>query len=453
MASVLFVSHSKRGAFYYNDASARYRCVFPAEHLNEVGTLCHVVHFTQLNKVPLQSYSHIIFHRPQFSLKLKYYMGKIKRLNISAIADFDDLLFEPQLAVHSPAVLSGYMSLNLAKKHARSYKKALQLFTNAWVSTELLAKQLKISQPNIIVTIYHNKVPTRWTELQPTISAHNRVQNKIIRYMPGTSHHSHDFEKIEATLATLLTKNPDICLDVVGDLTFNIENFPKGQVSRQKHLPFEQLPEVIASSWLTLAPLQNNAFNECKSGLKFWESGLYGVPVISSPLKDISRFNNSGLHVSDNLELWLIFIEKMKNPINYQQACESAQSSAKSAVFGKTETDARLEFIGARTTSCPTLDINRAQQQLLMCAAFGPRWPSIILDPTHTQYKNAQQLATDSPHFNKSLSESTLNQLKSEGARKIAQDGPTQKHILMRKLRKLWLSPTDFFKDMRIINR
>jgi len=453
MDSVLFVSHSKRGAFYYNDASARYRCVFPAEHLNELGTLCHVIHFTQLGKITLQNYSHIIFHRPQFSLKLKYYMGKIKRLNIRAIADFDDLLFEPKLALHSPAVLSGYMSLNLAKKHARSYKKALLLFTNAWVSTELLAKQMKISQPNIIVTICHNKVPIRWAELQPTTSVSDRVQNKIIRYMPGTSHHSHDFEKIEVTLATLLAKNPDIHLDVVGDLTFNIENFPKGQISRQKHMPFEQLPEVIASSWLTLAPLQKNTFNECKSGLKFWESGLYGVPVISSTLKDISRFNNPGLHISDNLELWLVFIEKMKNPINYQQASESSHSSASAAVFGKSETDTRLGFVGAKTTICPPLNINRNQQQLFMCAKFGPRWPSIILDPTHTQYKNAKQLATDNLLFNTNLSESTLRQLKNEGACKIAQDGPTQKHILKRKLSKLWLSPADFFKDMRIINR
>ncbi len=453
MTQVLFVSHSKRGEFYYNDASARYRCVFPAEYMNEIGLQSHVIHFKQLSKISLKQYSHIIFHRPQYSLKLAYYIRTLKRRGITTIADFDDLLFEPKLAIHSPAVLSGYMSLGLAKKHAYSYKKALHLFQYGWVSTESLAKQMNSSHPKVQVTVCHNKVPSRWARLQQTTPATERLQNKIIRYMPGTSHHRHDFQEIESILANVLDKNPDIHLEVVGDLTFNTSNFPKGQLSKQSHVPFEQLPEVIASSWITLAPLQNNIFNDCKSGLKFWESGLFGVPVISSPLADIHRFENTGLHISDNLELWLSFIEKMKNPDHYLQASDNAKKSAYTAVFGNTTVDPRLSFIQAQFSRKNPPEVHRGHQQLYMCATFGPRWPSITLDPTHPLNIPAKNLARDTAIFNKSYDDITVKNLRKNGIRRTLLDGPTQKHIMRRKLKKLWLSPADFFKDMRILNR
>jgi len=452
MTQVLFVSHSKRGVFYYNDASARYRCVFPAEYMNEIGLQSHVVHFNQLSKINLQQYSHVVFHRPQYSLKLAYYIRTLKRHDITAIADFDDLLFVPELAIHSPAVLSGYMSLGLAKKHAYSYKKALQLFECSWVSTETLAKQMKSSQPKIQVTICHNKVPSRWATLQRATSATERLENKIIRYMPGTGHHRHDFQKIVSILAKVLNENPNIQLEVVGDLNFNTSDFPKDQISSKGHVPFEQLPEMIASSWLTLAPLENNLFNDCKSGLKFWESGLLGVPVISSPLADIHRFENTGLHISDNLDLWLAFIEKMKSLDSYLQASDNAKKSANAAVFGDSTADPRLASIQAQFSHIDPPEVDRNNQQLYMCATFGPRWPSIVLDPTHSLNVPAKNLAQNTRLFNKSIDDNSVKKLKESGASKTSQDGPTQKHILVRKLKKLWLAPADFFKDMRILN-
>ncbi len=345
------------------------------------------------------------------------------------------------------------MSLGLAKKHAYLYKKALQLFECSWVSTEPLAAQMKSSHPKIQVTVCHNKVPSRWARLKKAIPATERLQNKIIRYMPGTGHHRHDFQKIVSTLAKVLNENPNIQLEVVGDLNFNTSDFPKDQISSKGHVPFEQLPEMIASSWLTLAPLENNLFNDCKSGLKFWESGLFAVPVISSPLADIHRFENTGLHISDNLDLWLEFIEIMKNLDNYLQASDNAKKSANAAVFGDNTADPRLASIQAQFSHIDPPEVDRNNQQLYLCATFGPRWPSIVLDPTHPLNAPAKKLAQDAELFNQSVGKGSVKNLKERGISKILQDGPTQKHILVRKLKKLWRSPTDFFKDMRILNR
>ncbi len=451
MANVLFVSHSKRGAFYYNDASARYRCVFPAEHLNEIGTLCHVVHFTQLGEIPLHKYSHVIFHRPQFSLKLKYYLHIIKRLNIRSIADFDDLLFNPKLASQSAAVQAGYMSPRLAKKHASAYFKALTLFTHCWVSTTELAKQVKVSIQDIEVTVCYNQLPARWASLQAAIPSKERLTKKIIRYMPGTSHHKHDFDKIEQLLIKLLRKHPDIKLEIVGDLHFNTEQFPADQISQQSHMTFEQLPSVISSSWLTLAPLQSNIFNQCKSGLKFWESGLYGVPVISSLLPDIARFKNTGLCLSHELSDWIKYIEQMKQPAAYKAACLDAYKHAEPAIFSLTSKNNRLDSLEITPENSANENPEKSsyKQQLIMCAQFGPRWPAICINPTDQQYKQANERLRSIVTLTEGLTDSEIKNLKKEGLKRIKEDTPTKKHKLIRKAKKLWNSPYDFFKDIK----
>jgi hypothetical protein len=468
MIRVLFISHSKRGAFYYNDASARYRCVFPAEHFNDIGIKTHVIHFSQIGAVTLSSYSHVIFHRPQFSLKLKFYVNKLKGLGIKTIADFDDLLFNPELASQSAAVQAGYMSLALAKKHAQAYKKALTLFSHCWVSTTLLAKQLSACHKPMHIRICYNKLPPRWASLQPIIPWQDRLKSKVIRYMPGTSHHKHDFKKVEDFLVQLLTENSDIQLEIVGDLSFNSKAFPQAQISQQHHMSFEQLPSAIHTSWLTLAPLETNVFNQCKSGLKFWESGLYGVPVISSELEDIQRFHNPGLCISNNMQQWLDYIETMKHPATYKIACDHAMQKAQATIFSHTIPDERLADLDTgninknlysqiknNTLKQEQTQHIQSNQQLIMCANIGPRWPAIQLDPTHLQNKLAASLVQNTEGFNRTLSKHEMQNLQRMADANTASDTPERRSVIKRKLRKLWNTPYDFFKDMKnkIINK
>ncbi len=452
MVRVLFVSHSKRGVFYYNDASARYRCVFPAEHLNSMGIACDVVHFKQLTRLNMTDYRHIIFHRPQYSLKLKFYLLRIRYLGITAIVDFDDLLFTPKLANQSAAVQAGYMNVRLAKKHANAYHKALNLFKHAWVSTKPLADQLQISHPTIMTTICRNQLPKRWSNLQTPVPWHERLKNKVIRYMPGTSHHKHDFEKVEKVLIELLENNPDIKLEVVGDLTFNIDRFPTGQISQQKHMTFEQLPNVIRSSWLTLAPLQDNIFNQCKSGLKFWESGLYGVPVISSPLHDIERYKNAGLYLSQNPSDWINYIEKMKESSAYQKASDEAYQYAQQAVFSKEGIDERLTSLKIKRLKHNNVNKENTDSdtQLIMCAKYGPRWPAISLDPSNANKRTVNASLEDINNIISNLTKSTKKDLREQGLDNIRQDSPPKKHTIIRKVKKLWYSPHEFFRDIKL---
>jgi hypothetical protein len=437
MKPVLYVSHSKRGLFYYNDASARYRCVFPAEELIANDEPAHAIHFSQISKIKLGDYKKIIFHRPQYSFKLLLIVKFAQKKGIELWVDFDDLLFCPELSDTSAAVQSGKMSAALAKKHAKQYLKALMLFSNYQVSTDELSHQLKLHinsklnreyQKSCNIKVSYNKVPERWVKQAEVVSATVRLEKKIIRYLPGTSHHKHDFAHVEKFLAELLHENPDYHLNIIGDLDFNITLFPSAQISQTPFQPFEQLPSLINNSWIIIAPLVDNVFNRCKSGLKFWESGVFGIPVISSPLRDIGRFNNGGLCVSDNSADWKIFIEKLESLDNYSTASLQAQTTAKEVVFTQGQADQRYIY-------------------LTLTGDFDPRWPGHLINPTSILHSRITS-SLNSIHM-ESVKKTPLKALAQKAEMSILNDRPSETSKSIRKLKKLFNSPTAFIEDSK----
>jgi hypothetical protein len=443
MKPVLYVSHSKRGLFYYNDASARYRCVFPAEELIANDEPAHAIHFSQISKIKLDDYKKIIFHRPQYSFKLLLIVKFAQRKGIELWVDFDDLLFCPELSDTSAAVQSGKMSPALAKKHAKRYLKALMLFSNYQVSTDELAHQLKLHinskfnrefQQSCNIKVSYNKIPERWVKQAEIIPAKERLEKKIIRYLPGTSHHKHDFAHIEKFLVELLYENPDYHLNIIGDLDFNSTQFPSAQISQTPFQPFEQLPSLMNDSWIIIAPLVDNVFNRCKSGLKFWESGVFGIPVISSPLKDIERFNNEGLCLSDDIDAWKNFITRMEILENYATASVQAKETSQQAFFTQSTNNHRHLY-------------------LKLTSEFGPRWPGDLINPTSTTNKKLLETYKAITQSDLNNTDDALGQNKkmllSLANKSIENDLPPIKYTAIRKLKKLTASPKSFFKDSK----
>jgi|GEM_PF-840894 len=451
MKKVLFVSHSKRGSHYYMDASARYRCVFPAENLHQLGITAHVVHVSQISHINLSDYQYLIAHRPQNNRQLRHYIAQARAAGVICIADFDDLLFTPDSADQSPAVLSGTMPVREAKRQAGKYKEGLALFDRCWVSTMPLVEKVNKYFPEMEVTFIPNKIPQRWATVE-MLPAQERLQNKLIRYLPGTSHHKHDFALIEALLCRILRENPDIHLEVVGCLDINEDKFPPGQLSRLNFMIYEDLADEIARSWITIAPLSANKFNRCKSGLKFWESGIFGVPVISSPLPDAERLKNDGLIICNSPDEVIATVADLQDKEKYLNASQCAQKAAQQAVLN--ETDERISYLNitALITSANTVTAENWQQNKFqsnyMTALYGAEWPAKLLDPTTPEQNQVAKSLKNIPEVSSVEAEEVETYRRKAEQRKSMDMNHVKTSRVKRKFRKLYRTPGMFFRDL-----
>lgn len=329
--SVLFVTHSKRGMAYYRDPSARYRCLFPAEHLRNEGVTADVVHISMLDKALAQQYQHVIFHRPQYSMRLERIIRHLKKSEVQIYVDFDDLLFNTSLADQSPAVLSGAMLKRTAIQEAQKYFKAITQFTSVIVSTDQLKKELLSILPNQAITVVYNKTLSSWVDLTPTVAPELRVKNKLIRYFPGTSHHKNNLASITKALAEIPKNIPDAQIEIVGDIELPQE--AQGYINTTPYVSYEDLPALISECWVTIAPLTNNRFNQCKSALKFWESAAFGVPLIASESGDLKRVSSNNILLSDDPNCWVEFLNKISKVDYYHKISVDLKNQAASSTY------------------------------------------------------------------------------------------------------------------------
>jgi hypothetical protein len=108
--------------------------------------------------------------------------------------------------------------------------------------------------------------------------------------MGGTASHNLDFKEIESEITSIL-ESDDQMRFFFCSVAFQSEitsRFPS-QAIPFRPVPFNGLLELYSSIDCSIAPLRQHIFNLCKSGLKFFESALLGVPLFCSFNSDISE--------------------------------------------------------------------------------------------------------------------------------------------------------------------
>ena len=287
----------------YKDASVRYRCYNPAEALSNLHHLVDVIPINHLSIEIINRYDVFVFHRPSFTKKLSKIVNKAIRLNRVLIADYDDLIFNPDYAAFSPGFVNKQYSLPAMEKEYRKYYDALNLFDCFSVSTRPLADEIKKIKPLTRTGVIHNFISDAWLDcFRPERKKSNGTCR--ITYLPGSKSHDKDFALVEDVLSAYMEHNQRAILRIIGPLSLNENKFNKDQLEVMGRVPYFQLPHLISESRFTIAPLEPTVFNHCKSGLKFFESAAWGIPVIASSMDDMHRFKTKALLLADSADEW-----------------------------------------------------------------------------------------------------------------------------------------------------
>jgi len=292
--AIAFLACNKNPSRFAEDASWLYRCDNLAWALGQAG---HAVCCTHLSLCPPRRFDVVVLHRPRLGWRLRWLLRRWRRQGTRVVADYDDLVFRPECAAGSPAVLNQvWPEAEIAAQFAH-HAAALAQVDRVTVSTAPLQAELPLSAaPSWVLP---NAVHHSWRGLPATPLA----AGEVLSYLPGTRSHDRDFALAAEGLTQFLRTHPSARLELTGPGHYVLD-LPASQCQRAARRPFATYPDVVRRARVNLLPLEDTRFNRCKSALKVVEAGFWNIPTLCSPLPDADRFQHAGALVATSPADW-----------------------------------------------------------------------------------------------------------------------------------------------------
>ena len=278
--SVLFVS----GSF---GAMERYRCANPREQLALAGVRTKLLRGAG-PEVLREAGRHdaVVLHRLAYTPDVEAIVEAARRRGAPVLFDIDDLVFDPGLFDRIDAL--DWMEPAEAALFRQSFaaqRRTLASCDGAIVPTEPLAEAVRAL--GVRCWVHPNAPSLELLELSHEARRDRRVEpgRVVLGYASGSRTHNRDFAEVSPALLQLFAEIPALELHVVGylDLDAGWEPF-RSRVKTLEFVPWQQLPAVLATFDVNLAPLEaGNPFCEAKSELKWLEAAAVGVPTVASP--------------------------------------------------------------------------------------------------------------------------------------------------------------------------
>ena len=253
----------------------------------------------------------ILFHRVAYDSLLDKLCARARSRGATLVCETDDLTFFPGL---DPRWVDGlrYLSpadVTLYYEGLDRYHRMLTVCDAGLFSTGFLA-QIAESMGRQS-WILRNALGGEF--LDAAESAYRRKPSAAtaklrLGYCSGTKTHDRDFALFAPVLLQLMESDRRLELAILGHLKLPPE-FSQlgGRVRHYEPVPWEEVPEILATFSINLAPLElDNPFCRAKSELKYFEAGVLGIPTIASNTDEFAHGIDSGKNgflVSNEQEL------------------------------------------------------------------------------------------------------------------------------------------------------
>lgn len=248
------------------------------------------------------------------------YMKYVNRFGLKIVYDLDDNIWNipkenPAHTAFTPAMIKG---LEICMSAATVVTVSTKHLENI-VKQKLSGIRSSLTGKAIPVVRIENKVDLRL--FKPL----NIEREKVVIGWGGSNTHSADLKRIWRVLEKVLAKYSHVRLELVGTTPPPDSSLVNHE--RVKILPWCHISEYgnrfATWSWdIILAPLEGNAFNLSKSGIKMIEAGAIGKPCLAQKL---APYYNVALHNKELLWLlcenhqWLSKIERLINDTEYRK--------------------------------------------------------------------------------------------------------------------------------------
>lgn len=187
----------------------------------------------------------------------------------------------------------------LGAEYSRRVTEVMRRCDAITCSTRTLAIRIRREMPDKYVYVVPNAIDYQirdWSVRENR--ADYGLEDQIILGWTGSIHHDRDVDVMMPAVKAILLEYPNTMLLLQCDPAVyrkKTENFKAlGLDSRVKWalpVPFDNHPGVYSLFDINLAPLENTAFNRCKSDLRLIEGGAHGVPYVASNVAPYAEFH------------------------------------------------------------------------------------------------------------------------------------------------------------------
>lgn len=263
----------------------RYRVSHQREQLEFWGVSTDEAHYLQVSPHDADRAEVFIIYRCPWTDSIEQLIAAIHEQGKRIYFDVDDLVIDTFYTDNLPVVKTMTAQEKAVFDDGITRNgKTLCLCDGAIVTTERLQRELSKVLPDVFI---NRNVASRE---MVTYSEQARLKNLthdpekvILGYFSGSMTHNADFNTILPALAFVMEHRKHVHLKVVGELDIPPELQPFcDRIHTASYVPWQELPSLIATADINLAPLDGTIFNEAKSENKWIEASLVGVPTIAS---------------------------------------------------------------------------------------------------------------------------------------------------------------------------
>ena len=314
----------------------RYRVDHQIEQLESYGISCDKVDYDKLTLDKVKYFRGFVFYRCPILPVIEEFIKVAKENNKTCFYDIDDLVFDLE---HTKMI----KFLDTMSKEERDLYndgvirmgKTLDLCEYGIASTT----RLQTEMGKHLKEVYVNRNVASEEMVKYSEIALNEVKKDsdkiVIGYLSGSITHNDDFKLIMPTIIKLLKKYDNVYLQIVGllDLPDEMQEV-KDKVLTSPFIDWKELPKLIRSIDINLAPLEDTIFNEAKSENKWTEAALVKIPTVASNVgafKDAIEDGKTGLLCNDEKD----WEENLINLIENQEEREKIATNAYEEVMNK----------------------------------------------------------------------------------------------------------------------
>jgi len=328
---VLFISGS--GA----SATLRYRVRLPEEALRSRGVATRAVHYTDPVAARLADTADVVvLYRVPAGAELLALLADLRRRPVPPLVsyDVDDLVFRPE-HLSSMTFLGGFSAQD-RQRFAADVALRGQLAGQADLLTASTAEVLAdlVAGHRAPGALLPNGAGLVGIQLAQAALGMPRPAGPLrIGYFAGSATHDADWSSIEPVVLDFLATHPQAQLVLVGQVTASarVARLPSRQLQVLDAVPWRELPALLRSVDVNLAPLARAPFTEAKSAIKWLEAALVETVTVATgtgPFAAAVEHGRTGI-LADTAQEWADALELLAgDPAARAQMGAAARVSA-----------------------------------------------------------------------------------------------------------------------------